>query len=157
MVVARVRASLDGPDGADGADCAGVGCAGPDGTPTDGADAGGPATGVDCPALAPEAATHSKSAHGTTGDNIRDMFRNMTSATPRNIARSLFILAKAIRRLCEPLILDLIVSARSWSRGLCSRAYHFGNMAERGGARHGMAPPMARTCHRAGACPTART
>ncbi len=111
MVVARVRA---GPDGA-GEDGAEADWAGPDGTPTDevptdGAEAGGATTGVDCPALAPDAATHSKSAHGTNGDSIRDMFRtmfrvmfwNMASATPRNVARNLFILAKAIRRLCKP-------------------------------------------------------
>lgn len=85
MVVARVRADADGP--------------GEDGAETDGVAPEGAA----CPAAAPDAATHSSSAQGNARDSIRD--------STRDSVRSIFFGAKAIRRLCEPWILDLIVSA----------------------------------------------
>jgi hypothetical protein len=74
---------------------AGAGCAGVEGegaedavAATEGPDA--EAAGGDCPAHAPEATAHSRSAH--------DIARGITLVMPRNIARSIFIRAKAIKR-----------------------------------------------------------
>jgi len=69
----------------------GMGCAGVEGVVTDGPEA--ETDGVDCPAPAPEATAHSRSAHGIA--------RGMNRSIRRNIARSPFIRAKAIQRLCE--------------------------------------------------------
>jgi hypothetical protein len=86
MVVARVREGA-GSAGVEGAVAA---TEGPD-AEADGPDA--ETDGVDCPAPAPEATAHSRSTH--------DIARGITLVMPRN-ARSIFIRAKAIQRLCKP-------------------------------------------------------